>query len=118
MMVGSMNKLFRAFRRTRMSAPSNSDTAPEVDFRMLLDGSLDMIWLAKVKGSVHRYAYCSPSTLQILGWSVEELNHLPVEAVFTPESMALIAEDVARISSGQKTSMVLVEAIRKDGSHV
>ena len=85
---------------------------------MLLEGSLDMIWQAKVKDGRHRFVYCSPSSVQTLGWSVEEIAHLPLEAMFTPESMLVIAEDVERISSGQPTSMVQVEAVRKDGHHI
>ena len=101
-----------------VSALPDSQTAPEVDFRMLLEGSLDMIWLARVKDGVHRNVYCSPSSLQILGWTVEELHHLDLEAVFTPQSISVIKEDVEKISSGQRTSMVLVEAVRKDGQHI
>ena len=93
-------------------------TAPEVDFRMLLEGSLDMIWLAKVKDGVHRNIYCSPSSLQILGWTAEELLHLDLEPLFTPQSISVIKEDVDKISSGQQTSMVLVEAVRRDGEHI
>lgn len=85
---------------------------------MLLEGSLDMIWQAKVKDGRHRFVYCSPSSVQTLGWSVEEIAHLPLEAMFTPESMLVIAEDVERISSGQPTSIVQVEAVRKDGHHI
>jgi len=85
---------------------------------MLLEGSLDMIWLAKVKDGAHRYAYCSPSTLQILGWSAEELAHLPMDAIYAPESIQVIKEDVTRLLSGQLTTMVLVEAIRKDGARI
>ncbi len=100
------------------SAHPDSQPAPEVDFRMLLEGSLDMIWLARVKDGVHRNLYCSPSTLPILGWTVEELVHMQLESIFTPQSIAVIAEDVEKISSGQPTSMVMVEAVRKDGQHI
>ena len=118
MSAGFKDRPVRALARTKRRPVPDSHPAPEVDFRMLLEGSLDMIWQAKVKDGVHRYVYCSPSTAQILGWTVEEIVHLPLEAIFTPESMAVIAEDVERISSGQPTSMVLVEAVRKDGHHI
>jgi diguanylate cyclase (GGDEF)-like protein/PAS domain S-box-containing protein len=100
------------------TAHPDSQTAPEVDFRMLLEGSLDMIWLASVKDGVHQNLYCSPSTLPILGWTVDELVHMQLESIFTPQSIAVIAEDVEKISSGQPTSMVMVEAVRKDGQHI
>jgi diguanylate cyclase (GGDEF)-like protein/PAS domain S-box-containing protein len=100
------------------TAHPDTQTAPEVDFRMLLEGSLDMIWLASVKDGVHRNLYCSPSTLPILGWTVDELVHMQLESIFTPQSIAVIAEDVEKISSGQPTSMVMVEAVRKDGQHI
>lgn len=85
---------------------------------MLLEGSLDMIWLAKVKDGAHRYAYHSPSTEQVLGWSAEEIDHLPMEAVYSQESIQIIAGDVKKLLSGQVTTTVLIEAIRKDGFHI
>ena len=39
-----------------------------VDYRMLLEGSLDIVWLVRVKGHSHQYLYCSPSVVSILGW--------------------------------------------------
>jgi len=107
-----------ALRRTETCDGGKSQAGPDVDFQLLLEGSLDMIWLSKVKAGVHRTVYCSPSTLQILGWTAEEMVHVPMADVFTPESIEVIAEDAARIVRGQQTTMIVVEAIRKDGAAI
>ncbi len=89
-----------------------------VDFRVLLEGSLDMIWLAQVNPSSHRFVYASPSSSDVLGFSPDEILRLTPEDIYTSESLDIIAGDVRKISSGEGTSTVLVEAIRKDGRSV
>ena len=44
-----------------------------VDFRMLLEGCLDMVWLACVSEHSHRFLYCSPSSMAVLGYSPQQL---------------------------------------------
>lgn len=89
-----------------------------IDFRALAEGSLDMICVAEVKGHNHRYVYASPSTRDIMGWCPEEFLLQPPQALYTQESLTTIASDIDRLSSGQETSMVVIEAVRKDGRHV
>jgi diguanylate cyclase (GGDEF)-like protein/PAS domain S-box-containing protein len=89
-----------------------------VDYRLLLEGSLDMVWLASVSEHAHTFLYCSPSSLQVLGYSPERLSTMTPEDIFTPEAQQLIAQDVQRIRLGQPTSMVMVEAVRSDGRHI
>jgi diguanylate cyclase (GGDEF)-like protein/PAS domain S-box-containing protein len=86
-----------------------------VDYRMLLEGCLDMVWLACISEHSHRFLYCSPSSASVLGYSAEEACHLTPAEIFTPESQQVIAEDVRRIQMGEPSSTVMVEAIRKDG---
>ena len=47
--------------------------APGVDFRALTEGSLDLICLVEVKDYRHRFMYVTPSALDVVGWSAEEL---------------------------------------------
>lgn len=89
-----------------------------IDYQTLLEGSLDVVWLAKVKAPTHRYIYCSPSTATLLGWKPEEMVAMAPSAVFTEESMAIIADDVEKISRGEEHTMVLVEAVTRDGKHI
>src|SRR3974390_2864753 len=76
-----------------------------------------MVWLASVKGPVHRYLYCSPSSAPLLGWPPDDLLKMTPEDIFTPEAMSVIADDVKKISS-EPMSTVVVEAVRKDGKHI
>jgi diguanylate cyclase (GGDEF)-like protein/PAS domain S-box-containing protein len=89
-----------------------------VDYRMLLEGSLDMVWLARVTDHSHCFLYCSPSSLPVLGYSPEELLNMSPAGIYTPESQMTIAEDVQKIRRGEPTSMVIVEAVRKDRRHI
>lgn len=89
-----------------------------VDFRMLLEGSLDMVWLVCVSDASHRFLYCSPSSLPVLGYAPEDLLGMTPAEIFTPESQQVVAEDVERIRSGEPDSAVIVEAVRKDGRHI
>jgi diguanylate cyclase (GGDEF)-like protein/PAS domain S-box-containing protein len=101
--------------------PVCAQLAPQtfaVDYRMLLEGSLDMVWLARVTEHSHRFLYCSPSSLSVLDYAPDELLGMSPAGIFTPESQAVIAEDVQKIRRGELTSMVIVEAVRKDGRHI
>jgi diguanylate cyclase (GGDEF)-like protein/PAS domain S-box-containing protein len=89
-----------------------------VDFRMLLEGCLDMVWLACVSEHSHRFLYCSPSSSAVLGYSPEQLIAMTPKEIFTPESQQVIAEDVQKIREGQPSSMVIVEAVHSDGRHI
>jgi diguanylate cyclase (GGDEF)-like protein/PAS domain S-box-containing protein len=89
-----------------------------VDFRMLLEGCLDMVWLACVSEHSHRFMYCSPSSSAVLGYSPEQLIAMTPKDIFTPESQRVIAEDVQKIRAGQPASTVIVEAVHSDGRHI
>lgn len=92
-------------------------SAPAVNYRALLEGSLDMICLVEVREGRHQFIYASPSSEEVIGWRPEELLRLSPEAIYTGESLAAIAEDVAQIVLGG-TSRVVLEAVRKDGQHI
>ena len=108
------------FRRTQKPGGSRqlALSSPPVDFRDLLEGSLDMIWVAKVKASDHRYHYASPSTLEILGRSPEEMLHLTPADIYTVEGQNVIASKMDAIREGHDTATITVEAIRPDGGHI
>ena len=104
--------------RVRKAIRRDAGERCSVDFQMLLEGSLDMVWLARVKASTHQYVYCSPSTTPVLGWTPAELVNMTPGDVFTPEAMSIIADDVKKITHGEQNTMVVVEAVRKDGAHI
>jgi diguanylate cyclase (GGDEF)-like protein/PAS domain S-box-containing protein len=103
---------------SRKAIQQDSAGKDVIDFQTLLEGSLDVVWLAKVKGPTHRYVYCSPSTAIVLGWKPEEMRAMDPGNVFTKEAMAIIANDVEKISRGEEHTTVLVEAVTRDGSHI
>ena len=99
------------------TAPTDAP-APGVDYRTLLEGSLDMIWLARIHGASHRFIYASPSSLDVLGVTPEAVLRSAPEDFYTPDSLEIIAADVDKIMRGHATSHVVVEAVRPDGRHI
>lgn len=119
-LAGFFRRVTERFGGSGREVRGDGQAAPGVDYRALLEGSLDMICLVEVKGAAagkHRFVYASPATEDVIGWSVEELLQRSPEAIYTPESMAIIAEDAAGIG-GSGASRVVLEAIRKDGRHI
>jgi diguanylate cyclase (GGDEF)-like protein/PAS domain S-box-containing protein len=74
--------------------------------------------VAEIDGNGHRFVYATPSAAETFGWSAKELMQLSPKELFAPDSLVIVDADVRKISTGMETSMVLVEAIRKDGGHV
>ncbi len=96
-----------------------AENAPfAVDFRALTEFSLDMICVVEVTGYNHRYLYVSPSCFETLGWSAAEVLQLSPEKIYTKASLSVIAADIDKIRSGEPTSMVMIEAVRKDGHNI
>lgn len=90
----------------------------EINFRLLLEASLDLICLVRVRGAIHQNIYVTPSVYEVLGWTPEEFKRLPMSAIYRPESLDIIASDVQRIAEGQPITTVEVEAMRKDGATI
>jgi diguanylate cyclase (GGDEF)-like protein/PAS domain S-box-containing protein len=111
----------RLFRK--QSSPASEGTAMkaipvEVDYRSMMEHSLDMICHVRLINGKIKFTYTSPACGELLGWSCEEFLGLSAADIFTNESMAIIGADIAKIKSGFRTSSVLVEAVRKDGQHI
>jgi len=99
--------------------PGEGTQAPPVlDFQALLESSLDMICQSEVSNGKHQFVYATPSTTEILGWSVEEFLRLPLTEIYAESSLPVIFADAEKLAQGKLTSTVVVEAIRKDGGHV
>lgn len=113
---GPLRRLANCWRALWSGAQAALD-APGVDFRALLEGSLDMICLVEVKNGEHRFVYASPACEEVIGWSAEELLRRSPLTTYTEESRRLIAEDVAGLAQGN-VGRVVLEAIRKDGRHI
>lgn len=93
--------------------------ARSIDFRALVENSLDLIFQVQVVGGEHRFTYATPSVFETLGWTVEELLTMSPADIYTHESLELIAEDVRILrASPDGRSTVMLEAVRKDGSRL
>ena len=77
-----------------------------------------MICLIEVMGFNPKFIYVSPSAMDTIGWRSEELLYKSPAMIFTEQSMAVIVADIRKISKGGDTSLVVVEAIGKDGRHI
>jgi len=113
-----LGRFFGGLKRSGVQTRTVSPAKLAVDFRTLTEGSLDMICVAEVSGHSHHFVYASPATFETIGWTVEEFLHLDPKRFWTKESMSTIAGDIDKLSKGEHTSMVVVEAVRKNGRHI
>lgn len=91
----------------------------EVKFRALVEQSVDMICqVRQIQGGPMLYEYVSPSSAEVLGWTAQEMRHVTHDMVYPPASMVVIREAGRRLVEGAPTTIVTVEAIRKDGRHI
>ena len=90
-----------------------------VDFQALVEQSVDMICQVRqtADGSM-QYIYVSPSSEEIVGWTAEEMRSVTHSMIYTPASLAVIREAIKRLEAGATSTLVTVEAIRKDGRHI
>lgn len=89
-----------------------------LDYCVLTEFSLDLVCVVEVSGYNHQYLYASPSSLETLGWTPEEIYQLTPDKIYTKESLAVIAADIDKIRAGKPTSTVVIEAVRKDGHNI
>ncbi|MEW6079662.1 MAG: PAS domain S-box protein [Thermodesulfobacteriota bacterium] len=117
-MTGAMTTLqdITALKRTEAELRDR-----EARYRLLTENATDIIWTADMK---MRLTYISPSVERVLGYSPEEAQSLPVQALVTPESyqqaMKVMNDELDRmatVSQGRPTTLV-VEMVRKDGATV
>jgi diguanylate cyclase (GGDEF)-like protein/PAS domain S-box-containing protein len=106
--------LCRRLSALRQTCPAEQ----EIDFRQLTEYSLDVTSVVRIRKGQPQTLYTSSAALEILGWTVEELNTMPHWAIYPPESIATIEADIQKLKRGATSSMVLVKALRKDGRFV
>ncbi len=90
-------------------------------YRLISENMSDVIWLMDMS---LKYIFATPSLEQSLGYTMEELNALPLDHIFTPESSVLLRQAMAeelvpeRIASKDTvvSRTLALESIRKDGS--
>ena len=96
----------------------------EKRFRMIVENMHDVIWTTDLN---LQYTYISPASKNIMGYTPEEMNSMPIGTQLTPESFALVkkifAEEFA-MESGEndadpnRSRIFEVEVIHKNGSTV
>lgn len=95
--------------------------ASETRHRLLADNVNDIIWMADMDLS---FTYVSPSVQRMLGYTVDEVRHLPLDKLCTPESfkqlLTLYHESMNTIREDGGASLrhltLVSEFIRKDGT--
>lgn len=73
----------------------------EARFRMLAENTQDTIWLLDPELN---FLYISPSVTRIQGYTLEELNELPLEKLFAPSSVETVKGMIDRYLPGQSGS--------------
>ena len=91
----------------------------EVNFRALVEQSVDVVCQVKqIHGGAMHYQYVSPSVTEVLGWTAQEMQTVTHDMIYPPASLVVIREAGKRLVEGTPTTVVTVEAIRKDGRHI
>ncbi|MEW5718479.1 MAG: HD domain-containing phosphohydrolase [Chloroflexota bacterium] len=93
----------------------------EAQYRLLAENMSDTIWLMDMN---LRTIYISPSVIRTRGYTLDELNALPLDQQLTPDSLARAMELLAEALSPENlerpeprtTYSVELEFFRKDGS--
>jgi PAS domain S-box-containing protein len=89
-------------------------------YRLLAENAADIIWVTDANLKI---TYASPSAVNALGYSLEEIYARSIDQLVTPESVALVSgayrhdlakEEKAPGTMNQRT--LQLEAVRKDGS--
>jgi len=94
-------------------------------YRLLAENAADIIWTVDIN-SPQRLTYISPSVGRLLGYSVEEAMLLPMNEVFTPNSLGLagraLSETVGELKPEleyhQESRTLELELIHRNGSLV
>ena len=98
---------------------SGQSSIVPIDFRALVEQSVDMICQVKqVADGSMEYVYVSPSAAEVVGWTAEEMRTVTHSMLYPPASLAIIRQAGRRLDAGAPSTVVTVEAIRKDGSHI
>src|ERR1700722_19578007 len=71
--------------------------AKEANFRVLAEGSSDMVTRVGLDEQIH---YASPSSVRIVGWRPEQLVGTPALAGVNPQDLARVGETVAALKHG------------------
>jgi diguanylate cyclase (GGDEF)-like protein/PAS domain S-box-containing protein len=89
-------------------------SSPDIDFQFLAEHSADVICRVSLNSIIH---YASPSCLNVLGWTPEEMIGIGPAQVVIPEDLHIIAAAAKRSHlPGVRSSPSTVRARRKDGA--
>ncbi|GAB4575357.1 MAG: hypothetical protein Kow0077_26460 [Anaerolineae bacterium] len=83
---------------TAIDAATEQLARSERLYRMLAENSNDVIWQLDLNG---RFTYVSPAVERLRGYTPEEVLAQPLDEVLTPESLALVASELARLGRGE-----------------
>lgn len=107
-----LNLLRKLFRIGGSPGISEDDA---VDFRMLTEGSNDVVFRCGADGTAF---YVSPSSVRLFGWAPEEMVGKGPAAFVVPEDLPAIMAAQANHAAGDDSSVVSYRVRRKDGSAV
>ena len=85
-------------------------------YRLLADNAQDVIWTLDL--ATLRSTYVSPSVLRLRGYTPEEVLAQPLEAAFTPDSLAKVKELLATVgtASEPRSHIGIFDQPCRDGS--
>ncbi len=90
----------------------------EEKYRLLADNASDLIWTCRGPAENFRMTYINPAVREMLDYTPDEFNELPIEERMTPESLQAVVEAVEEIQKSRSPEKIQVKHIHKNGSLV
>jgi diguanylate cyclase (GGDEF)-like protein/PAS domain S-box-containing protein len=90
-------------------------TASEGRFRLLAEGSSDMIMLMNLHG---RCQYVSPAVKKLLGWEPDEFLPLNIDELVHPSELAEVEQFFEECRGGRPFNTLSYRSRRKDGTYL
>ncbi|HQK99888.1 MAG TPA: PAS domain S-box protein [Smithellaceae bacterium] len=96
----------------------------EKRYRMIVENMHDTIWTMDLNLN---YTYQSPSEVRVTGYTPEEIMHLPIQEILTPESydraVGVLSRELRREQSGEpvdpdRSTKLELEMRHKDGHRI
>jgi diguanylate cyclase (GGDEF)-like protein/PAS domain S-box-containing protein len=90
-------------------------TASQGRFRLLAEGSSDIIMLMNLRGECQ---YVSPAVTKLLGWEPEEFLPLGYDQIVHPGDLAAVKQLLEECRVGQPLNTLIYRSKMKDGSYL
>jgi PAS domain S-box-containing protein len=88
----------------------------EEKFRGLFQAAAEGILVANIE--TQKFVYANPAVCRMLGYTEEELVHLGVSDIHSPQDLEWVVAEFMALARGEKTLASAIPCLRKDGTTI